>query len=331
MHSGAERESSAPLVLPSGLQVELQQGDQQLTVVEVGGGIRSYQVGGWQVLDGYAESEMCTAARGQPLIPWPNRVRDGVYTFSGVQHQLALTEPQRHNAIHGLVRWANWSLADCDDGRAVLDLLLHSHPGYPFSLHVGIEYRLDKEGLGLSVTTTATNVGEAPCPYGAGAHPYLTVGSDVIDGDALSAPGRRWLPSDHQAIPFACEDVAGSPYDFTRPRIIGDTVLDTTFTDLDRGDDGLARVKLDSADGRRSATLWMDGTYRYVMLFTGDSLPAPERRRRSLGVEPMTCAPNAFQSGEGLIVLEPGEQITSRWGIEPRLDPDALAGETRPG
>lgn len=320
MHSGAEAEPTAPLVLPSGFQIELQQGDQHLTVVEVGAGLRSYQLGDWQVFDGYADQEMCTAARGQPLIPWPNRVRDGVYTFGGTRYQLALTEPGRRNAIHGLVRWANWSLADGDEARAVLDLLLHSHPGYPFNLHVGIEYRLESEEPGLTVTTTATNVGREPCPYGAGAHPYLTVGSELVDDDVLSAPGRQWLVCDEQAIPVAGEDVAGSPYDFIRPRRIGDTPLDTTFTDLDRDADGLARVTLDSPDGRRSATLWMDRTYPYVMLFTGDSLPQPERRRRSLGVEPMTCAPNAFQSGEGLIVLEPGEQITSRWGITPRLD-----------
>lgn len=305
------------MVLPSGFQVELRQGDQRLTVVEVGAGIRSYQVGDWQIFDGYAEQEMCTAARGQPLIPWPNRLRDGEYTFNGTRHQLALTEPERHNAIHGLVRWANWSLADFDDAHAVLDVLLHHHPGYPFSLHLGIEYALEKEAAGFTVTTTATNVGEQPCPYGAGAHPYLTVAPGVVDDNILSAPGRRRFVSDGQAIPVACEGVAGSPYDFTQPRRIGETQLDTSFTDLDRDADGLARVRLESPDGSRSATLWMDATYRYVMLFTGDSLPHPERRRRSLGVEPMTCAPNAFQTGDGLIVLQPGQQVTSRWGVTP--------------
>jgi aldose 1-epimerase len=62
-------------------------------------------------------------------------------------------------------------------------------------------------------------------------------------------------------------------------------------------------------------TLWVDGSYRYVMLFTGDGLPSVSRR--SLSVEPMTCAPNAFRSGEGLVLLEPGETHTGTWGIEP--------------
>jgi len=65
------------------------------------------------------------------------------------------------------------------------------------------------------------------------------------------------------------------------------------------------------------ATLWMDAAYPYLMLFTGDSLPEPERRRRSLGVEPMTCAPNAFRSGERLRALEASESFTASWGIMP--------------
>ena len=56
------------------------------------------------------------------------------------------------------------------------------------------------------------------------------------------------------------------------------------------------------------------------MVFTGDALPEPERRRQGLAVEPMTCAPNAFNSGDGLLTLAPGETFRGQWGIEPRLD-----------
>jgi aldose 1-epimerase len=51
------------------------------------------------------------------------------------------------------------------------------------------------------------------------------------------------------------------------------------------------------------------------MAYSGDTLPEPERRRRGLAVEPMTCPANAFQSGEGLIVLAPGESCRQRWGL----------------
>ena len=71
----------------------------------------------------------------------------------------------------------------------------------------------------------------------------------------------------------------------------------------------------DPASGK-ALTVWVDGRYGYLMLFTGD--PLPDVDRRSLAVEPMTCPPNAFRSGEGLIRLEPGDSVTSSWGIAPR-------------
>ena len=50
-------------------------------------------------------------------------------------------------------------------------------------------------------------------------------------------------------------------------------------------------------------------------MFTGDPLE-PERRRKALAVEPMTCPPNAFATGDDLLVLQPGEAVTHTWGIE---------------
>jgi aldose 1-epimerase len=55
------------------------------------------------------------------------------------------------------------------------------------------------------------------------------------------------------------------------------------------------------------------------MLFTGD--PLPDVDRRSLAVEPMTCPPNAFRTGEALIRLEPGDSTTGAWGIVPSSMP----------
>jgi aldose 1-epimerase len=57
----------------------------------------------------------------------------------------------------------------------------------------------------------------------------------------------------------------------------------------------------------------MDESYRYVMLFTGD--PLPNVNRRSLAVEPMTCPPNAFRTGDSVLRLEPGQETMSAWGI----------------
>ncbi len=119
---------------PSGAQYRLVSGDQEATVVEVGGGLRAFTVGGEPVLDGYEVHEMASGGRGQHLIPWPNRIGDGKYRFAGTDLQLPLSEPSRHNASHGLVRWANWRASVQDADRVVMELTLHPQPGYPFTL-----------------------------------------------------------------------------------------------------------------------------------------------------------------------------------------------------
>jgi aldose 1-epimerase len=142
---------------PSGFQIEIRAGDHVATVVEVGGGIRRYAVGAVDVLDGYDADAICRSGRGQLLLPWPNRIREGAYAFAGEQRQLALTEPSTRSAIHGLVRWANWTLAEREEHRAVLRHTLHPQPGYPHTLELAVEYALD--GAGLAVETTAVNAG----------------------------------------------------------------------------------------------------------------------------------------------------------------------------
>jgi aldose 1-epimerase len=296
---------------PSGEQVEIEFGDQRVGVVEVGGGLRSYEAGGRAVLDGYGPAEMSRSGRGQVLIPWPNRLQDGSYEFGGNSYQLALNEVDKRNAIHGLVRWASWSVREREPDRVVMGHVLHPQPGYPFALDLSIEYRLSHDGL--AVRTTATNVGAETCPYGAGAHPYLTLGTDRVDELVLAAPGRTVLTENERGIPVGRSPVDGSEHDFREPRPIGATKLDHCFTDLDRSDDGVARATIGRTDGTGELTLWVDESYAFLMLFTGD--PLPDVNRRSIAIEPMTCPPNAFRSGEALVSLEPGASHSGRWGI----------------
>jgi len=300
-----------PYALLSGEQIELRAGEQRVVVAEVGAGIRSYTVGDQDVLDGYGADELAPSGRGQVLAPWPNRIEDGAYEFGGAQHQLPLNEVGARNAIHGLVRWSAWSAAEHSPDRVVLEHTLHPQPGYPFSLAFGIEYSLSQDGL--RVTSTATNIGPEACPYGFGMHPYLTMGTEKVDELILRAPGRTVLKTNDRGIPVGSEPVEGTEYDFRRPRPIGTAKLDHAFTDLESDDDGLASVELLNPEDERSLLLWLDDGYRYLQLFTGD--PLRDVARRSLAVEPMTCAPNAFRTGDGLLVLEPGEATSSSWGI----------------
>ena len=292
--------------------IELAGDDQHAIVDEIGGGLRSYSAHGREVLDGYAAGEPSPSGRGQVLIPWPNRLEDGSYEFDGRSHQLPLNEPERGNAIHGLVRWDEWTVGEREAQRVVMKHALQPQPGYPFSLALTVEYALSTSGL--TVRTTATNVGDDACPYGSGAHPYLTVGTETVDAVILRVPVRTVLHSNERGLPVDAVPVEGTEYDFRRPRPIGSTKLDHAFTDLKRDQDGRARVELAGRPGM-GLTLWVDEAYRYLMVFSGD--PLPDVDRRSLAVEPMTCPPNAFRTGEALARLEPGSSFTSAWGITP--------------
>jgi aldose 1-epimerase len=300
---------------PSGEQFEITYDDQHVVVVEVGGGLRAYSVDGSDVIDGYGVDDMATGGRGQMLIPWPNRLQDGSYEFEGRRHQLPLNEPEHSNAIHGLVRWVAWHVREQEPHRVVLGHALHPQPGYPFSLDVEIAYELSADGL--KIRTSATNTGAAACPYGSGAHPYLTLGAERIDDVRLHVPATSVLRSDDRGIPTGSVAVDGTDLDFRSPHGIGEVKLDHGYTDLERDDAGIARVTVEAADGTSGRTLWVDEGYPYLMVFTGD---IPAVQRRGLAVEPMTCPPNAFRSGEALVTLGPGESHTAAWGLSPMVE-----------
>jgi aldose 1-epimerase len=302
-------------IAPSGEQIELAFGDQRAVVTEVGAGLRSYFADGRALVDGYEPDEFAPSGRGQLLIPWPNRIEDGSYELDGRRHQLPLDEPERQNAIHGLVRWSAWRIAERENDSAVLEHVLHPRPGYPFSLALRVEYSLSDDGL--TVRTAAANVGAETAPYGMGAHPYLAVGGGRVDATELGVPAGTVLEANERGIPVGAAPVEGTELDFRIARAIGTTKLDHAFTDLERGSDGRATVELGTRDGETA--LWVDEAYPYLMVFTGDTLP--DGGRRSVAVEPMTCAPNAFRSGDGLIRLEPEQTHTGTWGISPVAGP----------
>jgi aldose 1-epimerase len=298
-------------VRPSGEQFELVAGDQRATVVEVGAGMREYEVEGRLVLDAYPADRMRDGAHGAPLVPWPNRIDGGRYAFAGDDHQLALTEPEAGNAIHGFGLWRPWQAVERAADSVVMAARFHPRQGYPFALDVRVAYRLDSDGL--SVETTATNIGARACPYGQGHHPYLSPGAGLIDGCRLQLPGRTRLLTDERGIPSGREPVEGTGFDFLEPRLVGHAQVDHAFTDLVRDASGRAWTRLWSPDGA-CRELWQDGSYEFVEVFTGDAL-APARRRRGLAAEPMSCAPNAFVSGDGTVTLEPGESFSGTWGV----------------
>lgn len=280
----------------------------------MGAGLRSLSFQGRELLDGYGPGEIPPAGHGQVLAPWPNRLEGGRYEFGGTSQQLPINEVERANAIHGLVRWVNWRCRSLAPDRVVLGLSLHPQPGYSFALDLELDYSVGPSGL--TVRLTATNAGDHHLPFGAGFHPYLTVGEIPIDRAILTLPAATTLPADDRGLPTGERaGVAGSGVDFRAPRVIGPARLDTCFTDLSRDPDSLARIRLRFGGGDRRVTLWMDEAFGFVMAYTGDTIADPARRRRSVAIEPMTCPPNAFVTGDALIRLDAGGSVSGRWGI----------------
>ncbi|HEX4789006.1 MAG TPA: aldose 1-epimerase family protein [Actinospica sp.] len=314
------RAPQGAVAAPTGRQFEIAGGGYRAVATEVGAGLRllEHTADGTSrpLLAGFAEHEAVAHGAGQILLPWPNRVAGGRYSFDGQPRQLDLTEPAHGNAIHGLTRWTAWRPAAYESDRVRLELSLYPHPGYPHTLDLATEYRLGPDGLAVDIT--ATNTGEHAAPYGFGAHPYLTPGRDPAEGRAdewtLHLPAERYLAVDERMIPRGGFDVDSSPYDFRKPRALGGTALDTAFGGLQRELDGIGRIRL-SAPGGTAVTLWLGRGLEWVQVFTGDAL-AGASRRAAVAVEPMSCPPDAFNSGTDLRRLEPGETVTHRWGIQ---------------
>ncbi len=282
-------------------------------MTEVGAGLREYTVGERDVVDGFPEDEMCSIARGQLLLPWPNRIEDGQYEFGGRLHQTPLTEPARNNALHGLTRWMRWTALHEAEDHVLMSLVLDPQDGYPFTLRFDVDYRLT--AAGLTIRTAAKNLGRQAAPFGAGHHPYITVDT-LIDAALLKMPALLRLEANDRLIPTGrLLPNRGTPFDFLELRPIGSVSMDTAFANLIPDSDGLIRVHLEAPGGKPHVTLWMEPVYQFLMVFTPDAIPDAARRRRSIAIEPMTCAPNAFRSGDGLIVLEPGESWGGSWGI----------------
>jgi aldose 1-epimerase len=296
----------------TGTQYEIEAGDYRATVTELGAGLRELEHAGTALVTSYDADQLPPHGSGELLSPWPNRVDGGRYSFGEAEYHLALSEPARGNAIHGLTRWTPWARVSRDRDEVTLRSLPYGAQGYPFAVQVDVTYRLNADS-GLHVHVTATNLGSRQAPWGYGQHPYLTVATPTVDDCELTLPVDYWLPVDERLIPSdEPQDVTGTEFDFRAGRKLGDLSLDTAFTGIRRGPDGLAWVWL-RTDGRRTG-MWMDESCRWLQVFTSDGLE-PERRRAALAVEPMTCPPNAFVSGKDLLVLEPGETAGCRWGI----------------
>ncbi|HEX4687882.1 MAG TPA: aldose 1-epimerase family protein [Nocardioides sp.] len=299
---------------PSGDQFEFAAGDYRAVVTECGATLRLLEHDGRPLLHGFGEEDMSTAGRGQLLMPWPNRIRDGIYEYDGREHRLGLSEPSQGNAIHGLVRWAAWSPEEHGASSVSLSYRLMAQSGYPWTVDLHVLYDLSADGL--TVTQTATNLSDRPAPYASGAHPYLTAGPGPVDGWELTVPASLRLLGDDRQLPVGEEAVAGTPYDFRVARPLRDLRLDDGFGDLAR-DAGITTASVRDPETGLGAALWVDRHHPWLMVFSADAGWDPPRQ--AVAIEPMTAPPDAFRSGRDLVTLapagEPGDELSVSWGI----------------
>ena len=290
----------------SGTPIALRRGAYAAEVVSVGAALRALTHDGRDLVVPFAEGEVRPLFRGVTLVPWPNRVVDGRYEFDGVVQQLAITEPDRGHALHGLAAWSDYRVVTRSSDAVVLETEIVAQAGYPHRLRVRVEHRLGDDGL--TTTITATNTGPTRAPYGSSGHPYLVGGPGRVDDWTLELAADRVLEVDERLAPRGLADVPGGPFDFAEARTIGDLFIDHAFTGL-----RAHRATVRAADGHGAELRW-DATAPWVQIHTADR-PEPEYDRAGLAVEPMTCPPDAFNSGTDLVVLEPGASHALAWTI----------------
>lgn len=302
-----------PIPPPSGLQhVLTDPATGSLAVVtEVGASLREFSVAGRDVLDPYGLEEIAPAGHGNILAPWPNRLADGRYTWDGERYQLPITEPDRATALHGLVHTERWSLVESSPTQVTLALTSVPVLGYPWQLAYRARYTL--QGAGLTIEVSATNESGTDAPYGIGFHPWLSPGPGSLDETTFRLDAEAWVSTDERLLPTGAQPLPEA-FDFRTPRPFGSTDLDDAFLEPIRDADGLSWLTLAGSDGR-TAELWMDESMSAWQVCSGDHIQPESIRRRGLAAEPMSCIADAFNTGDSLVRLAPGETHTVRWGV----------------
>ncbi|PZE57267.1 galactose mutarotase [Curtobacterium sp. MCPF17_001] len=302
----------------SGTQTSIASDGYTAEIASVGATLRALRHDGRDLVTTFDADDVRPVFRGAVLAPWPNRVVDGRYTFDGVEQELALTEPKRAHALHGLVAWTDFAVLDQDADRVVLATTVQPQEGYPARVEVRVEYRLDADGL--HTTITGTNTGDDRAPWGTGPHPYLVAGAGTVDDWTLTLPAAEVLEvTEDRLIPTELVPVHDE-FDLRRPTAIGARFIDHAFTGFDRDAEGTATITVTAADGH-GVRVAFGRDCGWVQVHTADHV-VPEYHRSGLAVEPMTCAPNAFNADAfagdvdaGLVVLEPGAAHAAAWTI----------------
>lgn len=246
-------------------------------------------------------------SKSNKLIPFPNRVEDGKYSWNEVVYELEIDLPLQNHAIHGFIKNKKMKvIKEVADERMASITLAYEHKGstrgYPFKFYVEIVYTLHKGGFACQ--TMVENKDNVDIPMGDGWHPYFRTGSH-IGRLYLKLPSKEIVEADNRQIPTGEK----MPFtEFNKERLIGDKSFDDCFTV--EGKD-TASTEIFDKDKNLRIRLWQetgDKKYNFVQLFTTPS-------RSTIAIEPMTCNVNAFNNQDGLIALSPKESFRASYGV----------------
>lgn len=307
----------------SGTSYTLRSGEYEASLASVGATLRSLTHDGRDLVVPFAADIVRPAHRGATLAPWPNRIVDGRYVFGGVEYQTALTEPRRSHALHGLVTWLDFAAVKVAEDAVTLVATISPQVGYPWRVRVETTFALTSDGL--TQTVVATNESDSEAPFGTGPHPYLVAGPHPLDTWTLSLPADQVLevtPDRLAPVALAPVTVDADRFDFRDARPIGAAEIDHAFTDLTRDGGDIAAVRVRDEDAGTGVEMSWGGSCPWVQVHTADQPggAGTPGHRIGLAVEPMTCAPDAFNADRydydaGLIVIPAGDSVTASWRI----------------
>ena len=265
-----------------------------------------------QVIDGYETAEQLLAEgsrsfKGSLLFPFPNRVKDGRYTFDGKSYQLPINETDRGHALHGHLHNAAFEVVAEGASETGAFLILEYEAdgkaeGYPFQYLLNLDFRLNEEGF--SCKTVVQNLTESDIPIGIGYHPYFRLG-DNADEWLLKLPVEAQLELDERLIPNGKESVDTRYQEFSPVKEVLDHAYRVHSTE------GEAITQLVNPSRNVTLTMWQRtglDQFNYLQVFTPES-------RRSIALEPMTGAPDAFNNEQGLIRLAPDQMLEATFGV----------------
>lgn len=301
---------------PTGQQFELIRstptGETRAIVTELAAALRTLTVDGADVTEPYGADVQPPFANGIVLFPWPNRIRDGKWQLDGATQQLDITEPKFQNASHGLLRFSPYRvIAQAADSITLAASVFPQH-GYPFRLDAEVRYELEDDGI--HVSHDILNASDAAAPVALGTHPFLRVGAVPTEELTITIAAATRFVTDDRLIPIDEVPTAGTAFDLSTGASVTSVDLNTTFGSLGDPVDGVHTHRLTAPNGSYTE-LWQHVDFGFVLAFA-TPFPRPDGSKSlAVAIEPMTGPPNAFNSGQGLRWLEPGERWSLDWGI----------------